>query len=216
MVEGEGTEAGNQSRSWEITYWSISREIRAHGKWCKCFEISKPVPSDASPPTRPRLPIIPKQFYQLWIKHSTIWALRDHSHSNHDIICASHPPEDWDHSHCHYWDRLAILTAHRRNRSEGSNKKEWGGKGSGHCLRVTRNIPHTVQMTGQLIPLNHMTRLHQQLDTGHHHKRNFQLVHFPLWNRHLKWYVPSEVTKDIKPAILMNDGFFFCFVLLLY
>lgn len=128
MAEGEGMEAGNQGRSWEITYWSISREIRAHGKWHKYFEISKPVPSDTSPPTRPRLPIIPKQFYQLGIKHSNIWAHRDHSHSNHDIICVSHPPVDWSHCHCHCWYHLAILTAYRRNRSGSSSKKRVRGE----------------------------------------------------------------------------------------
>lgn len=55
---------------------------RAHWKWCKSFETSKPFPSDILLPSRPCL-ILPKLFHQLWTKYLNTWGSGNCSHSNH-------------------------------------------------------------------------------------------------------------------------------------
>lgn len=52
---------------------------RANWEWVP----SKPATSDTHPPAEPHLLILPKQFNQLAVKHSSILTYEGHSHSNH-------------------------------------------------------------------------------------------------------------------------------------
>ena len=69
--------------SWESSHLNSTKQRALTRNGTSLLKTSKPAPSDTPPPTKPHLPILPKQFYQLANTYYIMRAYEGHSYPNH-------------------------------------------------------------------------------------------------------------------------------------